>query len=211
MPMVIVPAGLNLGPWYRYATPPDRTPEYWEVRLGTELEKLTEEEFQVWGRAFLDPRRHERLEINRDTLRLDVLVATKGAINPDPIINRMLARGLLVEYDTDGPWEQAFQRVAVYPIAEGMGNTPDEPERYHIGHNGVSLVKVTPLVMGLWAYSAFKQSLWHSCTTMEQDHREDLAAGMDLEPLTAEIAAHAIGVCIPMLVASGCALLDAAG
>jgi hypothetical protein len=39
MPTVIVPVGLNLGPSYRYTTPPDPSPEHWEVRLGTEAEE----------------------------------------------------------------------------------------------------------------------------------------------------------------------------
>lgn len=77
MPTVIVPVGLNLGPSYRYVTPPDPTPEYWEVRLGNDSEELTDEEFQVWGRAFLDPERHARLEISRETLRRDALQRLK--------------------------------------------------------------------------------------------------------------------------------------
>ncbi len=32
MPTVIVPVGLNLGPSYRYVTPPDPNPEYYRVR-----------------------------------------------------------------------------------------------------------------------------------------------------------------------------------
>jgi hypothetical protein len=99
MPSVIVPVGLNLGPSYRYATPPDPTPEYWEVRLGPESEELTADEFQVWGRSFLDPERHARLEVNRDTLRRDLIAAGNGPDDPDPVIDRLLERGLLTQYD----------------------------------------------------------------------------------------------------------------
>src|SRR5262249_44094479 len=53
MPTVILPVGLYLGPSYRFVTPPDPAPEYWEVRLGRESEELTVHEFEVWGRAFL--------------------------------------------------------------------------------------------------------------------------------------------------------------
>lgn len=34
MPTVIVPVGLNLGPSYRYVTPPDPNPEYYRVKPG---------------------------------------------------------------------------------------------------------------------------------------------------------------------------------
>src|SRR5262245_9141824 len=158
MPTVIVPVGLSLGPSYRLVTPPDPDPEFWAVRLGTESEELNDDEFQVWGRAFLDPERHERLEVNRQTLRRDLVASGKGPTDPDPVIDRLLDRGLLVEFDPDGPLEAVFRRLKLFPLAEGMGNTPEEPYRYHIGHNGVSHVKTTPLVVGLWAFSSHDES-----------------------------------------------------
>jgi hypothetical protein len=208
MSTVIVPVGLNLGPSYRYITPPDPTPEHWEVRLGTEAEELTADEFEVWGRAFLDPDRHSRLDVTRDTLRRDVIAAGNGPADPDPVIDRLLEGGLLVEYDPEGPLEKVFRRYKLFPIAEGMGNTPAEPEMYHLGHNGVSLVKTTPVVYALWAASSLERSLWDACAGMENDNRRDRAAGMDLEPLTAEEVAHDAAISIPGMIAAGCAFLD---
>lgn len=114
MPTVIVPVGLNLGPSYRYVNPPDPNPEYWEVRLGNDSEELTDKEFQIWGRAFLDPERHSRLEVTRDALQLDVLTATTGVINPGPIIDRLLDRKLLIEFDPDGDLEKPFRRLTLH-------------------------------------------------------------------------------------------------
>lgn len=210
MPVVIVPVGLSMGPSYRYATPPDPVPEYWEVRLGAESAELDADEFQVWGRAFLDPPRHERLEVNRASVLRDTVAAGLGPANPEPVLERLLDRGLLLEYDTDGPYEVVFRRVKLFPLAEGMGNTPEEPDRYHIGHNGVSLVKVAPLVSGLWAVSSLDPSLWHACVGMGEDNQRDLAAGMDLDRVTADDAAAEIAVTLPMLIAAGCAFLDPA-
>jgi hypothetical protein len=116
-----------------------------------------------------------------------------------------------VERRPKGSLEKAFRRYKLFPIAEGMGNTPDEPERYHIGHNGSSLVKTTPIVYGIWAASCLEQSLWHACAGMEKDHQRDLDAGMDLEPMTAERTAHNVAISIPMMIASGCAFLDPVG
>jgi hypothetical protein len=211
MPTVIVPVGLNLGPSYRYVTPPDPTPEYWEVRLGTDSEELSADEFQVWGRAFLDPERHARLEVNRDTLRRDLLAAGNGPADPDEAIGALIDRGFLVEFDPEGPLEKVFRRLRLHPLAEGMGNTPEEPDRRLIGHNGQPLLKVTGVVYGLWAFSAFDQSLWHACAGMDVDNRKGLDAGEDLERLTAEEAARQASLTVPMLVASGCAFLDPVG
>lgn len=210
MPTVIVPIGLNLGPSYRYATPPDPTPEYWEVRLGRESEELTADEFQVWGRAFLDPERHARLEVNRDTLRRDVIAAGSGPADPDPVIHRLVERGLLAEYDTEGPLEQVFRRLKLFPIAEGMGNTPEEPEWRHIGHNGQALVKVNGFVYGIWAFSVLETSLWDACVYLAEENQQERTTGEDLDALSVEEAARAIAGNLPMLIASGCAVLDQA-
>ncbi len=208
MPTVIVPVGLNLGPSYRYVTPPDPNPEFWEVRLGNDSEELTGEEFQVWGRVFLDPERHTRLEINRETLQRDVIAAGNGATNPGPVIDRLLDRGLLIEFDPDGGLEKAFRRIKLYPLAEGMGNTPDEPDRRLIGHNGQAHVKVNYTVYGMWAYSSTVGSLWEACVDFEAGAREQRQAGEDIEEATAGEVASEIARTLPMLIASGCAFLD---
>jgi hypothetical protein len=210
MPTVIVPVGLNLGPSYRYVSPPDPKPEYWEVRLGDDSEELTDDEFQVWGRAFLDPERHSRLEVNRETLQRDVIAAGNGPTDPGPIIDQLLGRGLLIEFDPNDELEKAFRRIKLQPLAEGMGNTPDEPDRRLIGHNGQALVKVNFTVFNLWAFSSAVGSLWEACVVATRLADEQRASGEDIEPMTAgELALDAANV-IPMLVASGCAFLEPA-
>ncbi|MCI4066088.1 hypothetical protein MRQ36_27495 [Micromonospora sp. R77] len=210
MPTVIVPVGLNLGPSYRYVTPPDPDPEYWEVRLGNDSEELTDEEFQVWGRAFLDPERQARLEVNRETLQRDVIAAGNGPADPGPVIDRLLDRGLLIEFDPDSELEKAFRRIKLHPLAEGMGNTPEEPDRRLIGHNGQALVKVNFTVYNLWAFSSTVGSLWDACAIATQLADEQRASGEDIDAMTAgELALDAAKV-IPMLVAAGCAFLEPA-
>ncbi|TDB79554.1 hypothetical protein [Micromonospora sp. KC721] len=208
MPTVIVPVGLNLGPSYRYVTPPDPAPEYWEVRLGNDSEELTDEEFQLWGRAFLDPERHARLEINRETLRRDALGVGSGKSNPDAIIDRLLDRGLLIEFDPNGELEKPFRRIRLYPLAEGMGNTPEEPDRRLIGHNGQAHVKVNYTVYGMWAYSSSIGSLWEACVDFETGAKEQHETGEDVEVVAAAEVAGEVAKTLPMLIASGCAFVD---
>lgn len=210
MPTVIVPVGLNLGPSYRYVTPPDPNPEFWEVRLGNDSEELTDEEFQVWGRAFLDPERHARLEVTRETLHRDVLTAGKGLLDPGPLIDRLLDRKLLIEFDPDGDLEKPFRRITLHPLAEGMGNTPEEPDRRLIGHNGQALVKVNYTVYNLWAYSSAVKSLWEACLIAIKLADEQRASGEDIDPMTVDELALDAARVIPMLIASGCAFLGPA-
>jgi hypothetical protein len=209
MPSVIVPVGLNLGPVFRYVTPPDPTPGHWEVRLGDDSEELTDEEFYVWGRAFLDPERHARLEIGRDSLRRDAIAAGDG--DPEPIIDQLLERGLLVEYDTEESLEKAFRRLRIFPLAEGMGNTPEETDRFHLGHNGVSLVKVSYTIYGMLVFSStVGQSLWDACVNFQTGAVDLREAGEDVEATAASDVAREIAVTAPMMIASGCAFFDVA-
>ena len=209
MSYVIVPVGLNLGPSYRYVTPPDPTPEYWEVRLGDESEHLTADEFTVWATAFLDPERHAQLKVSHASLLIDLARAAEPVPDPDAIIERLIERRLLVEFDTDGSLERVFRRIQLFPCAEGMGNTPDEPDRRHIGHHGQSLLKTNYTVYGMWAFSAITSpSLWEACAEFELGAQEQLAAGADIEDTKASEVAHELAITIPMMIALGCAFLD---
>ncbi|RKF23880.1 hypothetical protein [Micromonospora globbae] len=208
MPTVIVPVGLNLGPSYRYVTPPDSEPEFYRVRLGQEFAQLSVDEFKVWGRAFLDPERHARLQVNRGTLRDDVVAAGNGPAQPEQVIEGLLEQGLLVEFDPDGSLEKVFRQLKLFPTAEGMGNTPDEPGWERIGHNGQPLLKVSATVYGIWAFSSTEESLWAACSGLAEDAEQGRAEGEELDSLTADEAAKAIAGNLPLLVAAGCAVLD---
>ncbi|AYF30479.1 hypothetical protein CSH63_24130 [Micromonospora tulbaghiae] len=208
MPTVIVPVGLNLGPSYRYVTPPDPEPEFYRVRLREEFAQLTVDEFKVWGRAFLDPERHARLEINRATLRDDLVASGNGPAQPDQAIEALLERGLLVEFDPDGSLEKVFRQLKLFPTAEGLGSTPDEPAWERIGHNGQPLLKVSATVYGIWAFSSTEESLWAACSGLAEDAEQGRAEGEELDSLTADEAAKAIAGNVPLLVSAGCAVLD---
>jgi hypothetical protein len=89
-----------------------------------------------------------------------------------------------------------------------MGNTPDEPELRRIGHNGQPLLKVNGTVYGMWAFSASQGSLWRASADFEEGAREQRAAGAEVLATTADEVAREVAICIPMMIASGCAFLD---
>jgi hypothetical protein len=105
----------------------------------------------VRGTALRDPDRHTRHEVNRASLHRDVVKDGFEPAETDRLIDALLERGLLVEFDPYGPVEQVFRTLRLYPIAEGMGNSPDEPEWRRIGHNGKPVLQVGGLVYGIWA------------------------------------------------------------
>jgi hypothetical protein len=208
MPTVVVPVGLNLGPSFRYATPPDPVPEYFEVRLGQDSEELDEDEYRVWGAAFVDGERHSRLEVDRASLEAYVRENLSRPADPGPVVDALLARGLLVEFDPEGALEEPFRRLRLHPLAEGLGNTSEEPAWRGIGHGGQPVVRVNGTVYGLWAYSSTEPSLWQSCRALAEDSTRARVEGEDVEEIPVEEAARAIAGNIPMLVAAGCAYLE---
>lgn len=114
---VLIPVGLSLGPQYRYVRPADPTPESWGVRLGDDWQELSEAEARVYQAAFRNVRAARRPQ--SDTQRL---------------VDRLIARGLLLAFDPSGPLEELFRCYHLFPTAEGMGSTAGRPQDHWIGH-----------------------------------------------------------------------------
>jgi hypothetical protein len=211
MPTVIVPVGLNLGPAYPPEPPPNLIPVSYRVRLGREYEPLTAKEYIVWSTAFDNPERHVQHEVTRATLHRDVVASGYQADTIDGVIDALLGRGLLVEFDPHGPLEQTFRALRLYPLAQGLGNSSEHPEWWGIGHNGQAVLKVPGSAYGMWAFSHTEKSLWAACLYLAEDPDNELRPEDDVDDLTAEEAAESIAVTIPLLVSAGCAVLDKAG
>ncbi|TDC38847.1 hypothetical protein [Micromonospora sp. KC213] len=207
MPRVIVPAGLSMGPRYRYVRPPDPTPECYEIHLGDDLVELTETEAAVWAAAFVDAERHAKLDVNRESL----IRLLETAPQPEPqaaeIIDNLIGRGLLVEFDTDGDLEPVFRRHKLLPLGEGLGSTPDEPHLHRIGHSGQPKVAVPVDVYGLWSFSYRDADLWKACV-LYADDTENVEEGDEPMEQTPTQVAQDLAIYLPLLIAVSCAYLD---
>lgn len=207
MPRVIVPVGLSMGPRYRYVRPPDPIPECYEIHLGDDLIELTETEAAVWAAAFVDAERHAKLEVNRGSL----IRLLETAPNPEPqaarLVDSLIARGLLVEFDTDGDLEPVFRRHKLLPLGEGLGSTPEEPHLHRIGHAGQPKVAVPVDIYGLWSFSWRDPNLWRSCA-LYADDSENVAEGDEPSGATSDEVARDVAVHLPLLIAVSCAYLD---
>ncbi|MGH3095094.1 MAG: hypothetical protein ACRDMV_03740 [Streptosporangiales bacterium] len=209
MPKVIVPVGLNMGQDFTAADPGEQPARYWEVHLGGVPAYLTREEATAWAAAFLDPAKHASREVTRASLEAHLRAADDETTDPSPVVARLLERGLLVEFDpVNDSLESLFSRYQLYPLAQGFGNSPEQPRRYEIGFAGRALIDVDANVYAIWSYALTESSLWDACA--------GLAAGLDadLEPneeplgLTAEDLARDVAMSLPVLVTCGCGFLD---
>ncbi|WFE20933.1 hypothetical protein O7621_24175 [Solwaraspora sp. WMMD937] len=207
MSTVIVPAGLSMGPRYRYVRPPDPNPECYEVHLGDDLVELTETEAAVWAAAFLYPDQHAKLTVNRNSLVRMLETAPKPEPHAARYVDDLIARGLLVEFDPDGDLQPVFSRHKLLPLAQGLGATPEAPHQHRIGIGDHALVALPVDVYGLWSFSYRDENLWRACVLYADDSEniEDGDKPMSMTPsqVARDIAGH-----LPLLIAAGCAFLD---
>jgi len=208
MPRVIVPIGFSLGPQHRYVRPADPEPEYWEVHLGGDMVELTADEVGVYGAAFLDVEGHSTLRVDRERLVRSLLTAPVPQPGAERLVDDLIDRGLLLEFDPDGPLEDLFQRYRLFPTAEGMGSTPEEPEYHRLGHHDKALVAVHNTPYTMWAFSFLHHDLWAACQYLAADDEEALAAGEPPTDLTPAVIAREVAVNLPMMIATQCAFLD---
>lgn len=211
MPTVIVPVGLNMGPDFADASPAGDTAGSWHVHLGSEAARLTADELRAWGTAFSDVQRHADHTFTREHLEQLLRQSADGDGDPAPIVSGLLDRGLLLEYDpADADWEALFDKVNLFPLVQGMGNSPEEPAAYQLGVGGEPILSVNANVYGIWSYSLTSRSLWSACAGLAAGIDQDLEPGEEPFGYTAAGIAAQVGAAIPLLVATGCAFLDPA-
>jgi hypothetical protein len=164
-------------------------------------------EMKVWATAFLDAKRHARLEVSRETVQRRLARVRNGLSAPAPIVDRLIERGLLLEFDpVDGPMEKIFTQYSLQPVAEGLGATAKNPLGYRIGHNGKPAVEVDETVFFLWAFSQTRESLWDACTYFA-DESERVELGEETLDRTPEEIARNVAVNIPLLISNTCAVI----
>ncbi|WP_230511835.1 hypothetical protein [Salinispora arenicola] len=202
---VIIPVGFSLGPQYRYVRPGDPTPESWGVRLGDDWQELNEAEARVYSAAFS--------EVGcRAQMRAWAVRLFRAARRPQPdtqrLVDHLIARGLLLAFDPEGPLEDLFRRYRLFPTAEGMGSTADRPQDHWIGHGNRRRMAVLNNSYVMWAYSSLHSSLWEACKYYAGADEEEREPGEYPLGLTAESVAREVAGNLPMMVATRCAFLD---
>ncbi|MFY1703632.1 hypothetical protein ACN28G_18145 [Micromonospora sp. WMMA1923] len=208
MPRVIVPAGLTMGPRYRYVRPPDPIPECYEIHLGDDLVELTETEAAVWAAAFHDAERHAKLEVNRESLIRFLETAPKPEPKATTLVDSLIARGLLVEFDTDANLEPVFSRHKLFPSGQGLGSTAEEPHLHRVGLANQPILTLPNDVYGLWSFSNQSANLWAACVYYAAADEEEIEEGEEPLGLTDAEIARDVANHLPLLVATGCAFLD---
>lgn len=203
---VIVPVGISLGWDYWYGDPEQRAKGYFQVHQGLAYVDLDRAELAAWMGAFADLGRHAALEVTRETLARDL--TARGMPDAASVVGRLIERGLLVEFDpVAGPLHELFDAVRLYPLGDGLGNTPDQPDMFRLGVGGEELLSVDPVSHAVWSRGMTDATLWQACATLVSSMNEQLAAQEGAAVSVDEVAREVAGA-LPALVAAGCAYID---
>ncbi|MFD1321665.1 hypothetical protein ACFQ4H_11260 [Micromonospora sonneratiae] len=169
--------------------------------------ELTEAEAAVWAAAFIDPESHAKLAVNRASLIRLLETAPKPERRAAEIVDDLLKRGLLVEFDPDGDLEPVFHRHKLLPLGQGLGSTPEEPHLHRIGFAGKAAVALPIQVFTQWSYAYLHADLWEACV-FYADESEDAEEGEELLNLTPEEVARDTALNLPMMISTSTAFLD---
>lgn len=210
MPTVVVPVGFDMGAIYAEAGDPDRSPMHYEVHLGGDPQDLTADQYTAWLGAFHDVEAHADLLVDRVALERHLRTDPEGPAgpltDPRPLVQELLDRGLLLQYDTGDVREDVFAGLRLFPRAHGLGDTTDSPEFYAIGYPGRSFATIDNLPYQLWSLSLTFPSLWDALVDFAEGDGWDIPPGEE-KPSPAEVGGM-LGQVLPLLVSSGAAFLD---
>ncbi|GAA1686263.1 hypothetical protein [Fodinicola feengrottensis] len=200
MAAIIVPVGFDNGPRYDPDAAPDSGPEYYEVSERRNSAELPFDAYEVWQLAHVDVQSHAAGEFSRDRL---IELAARTGRDANGIVNRLVATGLLVEYEVGTPSAiKVLQSHQLHPTGQGIGNTQEHPEIFRIGRNGEVLLEVVNEVYTFWTVSHGYPSIWDAV----QDDAQAIPAGLPYQ--TAEELGYLFAAAIPMIVASHMGVLE---
>lgn len=179
------------------------------VRVGRELERLTDDEFGIWMLA------HGLAEVGKGSwTRTDVLDRARDAeiADPEGCFERLLARMLLAVVPMEAERvDDAVAFATAYRLGTllvGLGAAPDVPDRHAVGVPGVGTAALLDAeTYRLWQWGGIAPTLWRHC----QDRIRTAGEGLDaLSTLVdpAKVLGDVLGE-LRVLLVHGCAYLDA--
>jgi hypothetical protein len=138
-----------------------------QVRFGSEIVELTDNEFAVWALAYGLTDDRSPWERARIVAHLADSEITNGPV----LIDRLLTRNLLAEVDSDSPADFAA-RHRLLPLQLGLGNTSEFPAMFRSGTTELALAGMSRTLYDLWLWGHLSPNLLIAC----KEHDVELTA-----------------------------------
>ena len=158
---LLIPIGHCIGAHHDLPVPVS-TDYLFEVRVGPDVHRLSDEQFAIWGLAHGTPDR----DTERPWGRQAVLDAARraGITKAEQVLASLTADHLLVETTpgTDGAVDFA-RRHRLIPLMLGLGNTVEEPWIYSAGMIDLPIVQMSAMAYDLYEWAHMDANLWLAC------------------------------------------------
>ncbi|WP_308820070.1 hypothetical protein [Pseudonocardia alni] len=172
--------------------------EHHVVRVGWEHRALTADEFGLWVLAH-GTRANGRGEWTAGNV---VELAAAAGIDGPAVLAAAADKGVVVWVADALAFTEAHR---LHPLKTGLGNTPEEPDRFRLGHPGVEPAsEVSASAFELWQWAQLAPSLRHI-----GEIRTKVAAGLGAASTAERVAADLLAD-VRELLMSGCAYMDLA-
>ena len=164
---LLLPVGHDLGAFH----PGDgESAPVRQVRLGAQLNELTEAEFLVWTLA------HGLVDDEGQPVP-GTAAGIGEHVDEPAAISSLVERGLLAEVTPGSPESVRFASAhQLLPLALGLGNSEEQPWLFAAGLLYQPLVMMTGAMYDLWQWAHLSPNLWSACQELAE-----VAAGAGIE------------------------------
>jgi hypothetical protein len=198
VPKIVVPVGRSCGP--EYPVDGGQEVEAYILELANGVYPLPLDAYQTWLAAFADVDAHQQHKFTRD--RLAEVATEFGVANAAKVVDDLVNSKLLAEYEpgTDSALE-FLRSFKLYPTADGLGNTPDDPSMYRIGRDGNVVLSLQHDIFGFWSGSYHEDSMWKAVVAFDKERPRDA-------PFTTEELGHLFAASVPAIVVTRSGFVD---
>ena len=169
------------------------------VRIGWQQHRLDELAFATWMLAHGVPANGRAAWTEADVLRQAGEAQIEDAADR---LGTLAADGLVAIVADDAEQFSRTHRMGVFFV--GLGNSPQEPDRFAVGLPGLgAAASLDSDSYELWQWGSITPTLWHNC-----ELRASVTSPPDRALSARDTVAEVLGD-LRVLIASGCAYLDA--
>lgn len=164
---LLLPIGHCIGAYYDV---PDSSNHFFQVRIGPDVVRLTDEQFAVWGLAHGTSDRPTDQPWNQEATIAAAYSA--GLTGVERVAAQLIADQVLVEttIGTESAVDFA-RRHRMLPLLLGLGNTAEEPRVYSVGLIGQPIVLMSSMIYDLFEWAHMDPDLWTACQGAAQTAR----------------------------------------
>jgi hypothetical protein len=194
---IVVAIGRSSGPEY----PADgQAVERHVIEAGGTIFDVPPQAHLTWLAAFTDPDAHGAHAFTRD--RLAEIAGGSGVADAAALVDKLIRSNLLAEYEPGTESALDFLRsYKLYPMADGLGNSPEDPSMFGIGRGGTALLSLEHDIYAFWSGSYREATMWDAVVKFDKERPDDA-------PFTAEDLGHLFAGSVPVIVATRVGFLD---